>query len=326
MKGITPTVLFAAVTLSLAQGAAEVFAQQSENPSDNPPVAKPLSSVTEKAEASKPQDLLTSFREQIEAAPLGPERNRLRLGLVERLVAAGRRAEASNELRVIQSGQEFDPQGLYNAANAFARLGDSEQAINTYRKAIDQRRGNYSRALNNLGVILLRVGRWDEAQDALLSALKLESFHYAEASYNLGRVYSARGENDLAIREWRRAISVDPAHHAAAQALASFAGQGVVETSEAGSEGGLTRKPQGSVDKFGSSSTVANTTGFAVDARTYDFLQRARNSRERGRLLEAVEYYQQVISRQNGYFPPANLELSYALINLNRIDEAIASL
>ena len=55
---------------------------------------------------------------------------------------------------------------------------------------------------------------------SLLSALKIENFRYAEASYNLGRVYSARGQKDLAAREWRRALLVDPQHDAATQALA----------------------------------------------------------------------------------------------------------
>ena len=87
-------------------------------------------------------------------------------------------------------------------------------------KAIDQRKGNYSRALNNLGVVLLRIGRWDESYDALLSASKLESFRYSEASYNLGRLYAARGQSDLAVREWRRTLAIDPHHAAAADALA----------------------------------------------------------------------------------------------------------
>jgi tetratricopeptide (TPR) repeat protein len=41
-----------------------------------------------------------------------------------------------------------------------------------------------------------------------------------EASYNLGRVYAARGQHDLAVREWQRALTVDPKHDAAKQALA----------------------------------------------------------------------------------------------------------
>ncbi len=48
-----------------------------------------------------------------------------------------------------------------------------------------------------------------------MSALKIENFRYAEASYNLGRLYAARGQSDLAVREWRRALLVDPKHDAA---------------------------------------------------------------------------------------------------------------
>ena len=43
-------------------------------------------------------------------------------------------------------------------------------------------------------------------------------------------------------------------------------------------------------------------------------------------MLEAVENFRRVLSRNNGYFPPANLELSYALLTLKRYDEAIANL
>ena len=68
---------------------------------------------------------------------------------------------------------------------------------------------------------MLRSGRWDEAYDALTSALKLESFHYPEASYNLGRLYAARGQNDLAVREWRRVLALDPEHKGGRRSIES---------------------------------------------------------------------------------------------------------
>ena len=136
------------------------------------------------------------------------------------MLTTGHKPEALAELNKIASSNSFDPIGFYNLGNSFARLGESESAIAAYRTAIEQRKGRYSRAYNNLGVVLLRAGRWDEAQEALLSALKLENFRYAEASYNLGRVYAAKGQNDLAAREWRRALAVDPQHDAPTQALA----------------------------------------------------------------------------------------------------------
>ena len=59
---------------------------------------------------------------------------------------------------------------------------------------------------------------------------------------------------------------------------------------------------------------------------TYASLQRARTAHERGRYEEAVASFRSVIKRMGGYFPPANLELSYSLIELRRNDEAIDSL
>ena len=139
---------------------------------------------------------------------------------MEELLATNKKAEALSELHLITSTDVFDPQSFYNAGNSLARLDDNNGAVEAYRKAIDQRKGNYSRALNNLGVVLLRIGRWDESYDALLSASKLENFRYAEASYNLGRLYAARGQSDLAVRSGVESWKIDPHHTAAADALA----------------------------------------------------------------------------------------------------------
>src|SRR6185369_2226519 len=185
----------------------------------------------------------------------------------------------------------------------------------------------YSRAYNNLGVVLLRAGRWDEAYDALLSALKIESFRYAEASYNLGRVYAARGQEDLAAREWRRALAVDPKHDAAALALSRV---GAEETIVVASQpkASITR-PQPTAVVAKKSPAPATSYGppapkaLTLDQSSFDYLQRARSASERGKMAEAVENFQRVLSHQGGYFPPANLELSYALLNLKRYDEAL---
>jgi tetratricopeptide (TPR) repeat protein len=281
------------------------------------------------------------LRDQIDATPNGSERVHLQLKLAEQLVAAGKKTEAINELRAIINANVFNPQVLYNAGNALARLGDPDEAINAYRKAIEQRKGNYSRALNNLGVILLRQGRWDEAHDALLSALKMESFRYAEASYNLGRLYSARGESDLAAREWRRTLTIDPAHQAAAQALSLVEPGRIVVRPEASAKApkppttDTTRMPGLSAGiseasaRLGKSSPSPNSASpkvLSLDPISYEYLQRARNLRERGKHREAIDNYLRVLSRSHGYFPPANLELSYALLALNRTDEAFANL
>lgn len=222
----------------------------------------------------------------------------------------------SDRINAITNSNAFDPTGFYNLGNALARLGHNEAAIAAYRKAITQRKGFYSRALNNLGVVLLRTGRWDEAQESLVFALRLENFRYAEASYNLGRVYAARGQNDLAAREWRRVLAIDPQHDGAKQALANAGNEEriVVASSQP-------VKPVSPVTR----SPLPSKT-LTIDQASYDLLQKARTAVERGKTTEAVLDFQRLLRRQNGYFPPANLELSYALLSLNRYDEARTNL
>ena len=226
-------------------------------------------------------------------------------------------ASDSDRVNAIANSNVFDPVGFYNLGNGLARLGHNEAAIAAYRKAITQRKGFYSRALNNLGVVLLRTGRWDEAQEALLSALRFENFRYAEASYNLGRVYAARGQNDLAAREWRRVLAIDPHHDAAKQALANPGNEERIVVAASGKP----PKPVSNVNK----ASVAPKT-LTIDQASYDLLQKARSAVERGKTTEAVEDFQRLLRRQNGYFPPANLELSYALLSLKRYDEAQTNL
>ena len=260
------------------------------------------------------------LRQEIDGATNDAERNRLRLQLAEVLRTAGQKGEAIAELNKIKSSNSFDPIGFYNLGNAFARLGDSESAYAAYHTAIEQRKGRYSRAYNNLGVVLLRAGKWDEAQDAFLSALKLENFRYAEASYNLGRVYAAKGQHDLASREWRRALAVDPQHDAAAQALARGRNDETVVVVAAKSPDAMAKR------SAPSASTGTNWRPFVIDQETYNLLQSARASYERGKMPKAVETFSRVLKRQNGYFPPANLELSSALLSLQRYDEALTNL
>ncbi|HJP93255.1 MAG TPA: tetratricopeptide repeat protein [Pyrinomonadaceae bacterium] len=281
-----------------------------------------LLSLSVSAQTQTP-DPIASLREQIQGASTAPERNRLRLKLADLLLTEGQKSEAVAELQEIAGSSDFDPIGFYNLGNFFARLGDSDAAITAYRSAIDQRKGQYSRAYNNLGVVLLRAGRWDEAQDALLSALKLETFRYAEASYNLGRVYAARGQKDLAIREWRRALAVDPRHDAAAQALAGVGNEDRIVVKAPSAKAPRNAEPKKSVP---AAVPPSAEMPFSLDETSFDLLQHARNASERGKVLEAVENYRRVLKREGGYFAPANLELSFALISLKRNDEALTNL
>ena len=298
-------------------------------PAEETPAKPPAATETEAKE-----DPIMALRDQIDAAPTPQDRIRLQLKLAEELANSGKKSEAVTELRAITGLEVFDPQGFYNAGNALARLGNTDAAVDAYRKAIEQRKGRYSRAHNNLGVVLMRVGRWDEAQDAFLSALRVENFRYAEASYNLGRLYASQGQLDLAVREWRRAVAVDPEHAAAAQALARSGNEGRITVEQAppvpardNRVGRNSTAPMvGERQPSKSSAPRLSAKPLALDPTSFGYLQKARNASDRGNKTEAIDNYKRVIARENGYFAPANLELSFVLIGLKRNDEAMAAL
>src|SRR5712692_167128 len=97
-----------------------------------------------------------------------------------------------------------------------------EDAIGAYRRviAIDP---TYADAWNNLGLLLHRMGRYDEAQTAYTSALDQDS-QCCEAAYNLGSLHEDRGAFEEAIVDYRRALELSPdyadAHFNLAGALA----------------------------------------------------------------------------------------------------------
>jgi len=343
-------------------------------PSAAPSVAPARASSVDVVVASAPESdaskskgvegELERLRAEIKDAKPGADRARLQRALVDRLVALKRQPEALDALRLMIHEDRYDPPFFFNTGNALARLGDASAAEDAYRKAISQRRGNYSRALNNLGVILIRQGHWDEARETLAAALMQENYTYAEASYNLGRLHLLRGESDLAIREWLRTLRLEPAHAEAAAALAraytedgdaargisvldSFVarstrtGAGVPrEISEARRElvtavtTTTTAEDADAVNpktvgghEVRPAKTGAKFRAHEVDRATYDLLRTARTERESGKVEEAVKDYRGVLARSpGGYFAPANLELGATLINLKRDEEAIAAL
>lgn len=323
-----------------------VAASAEQEPVESPKTTTPVepSSVSEKS--AVPVSEIVALRDEIHAATNEQARARLQLKLVAHFVSAGLKREAIAALRAMSEEDRFDPQGFYNIANAQARLGESEGAIKTYRKAIEQRKGRYSRAANNLGVMLLRTGQWDEAYEVFMSALRQENFRYAEASFNLGRLYAARGEQDLAVREWRRAVAVDPEHKAAAKALMNTGNASNIAIAAPvlrPNPSTSARRPAESPNMARSASSAETSKpvrvgskppragsrplpAYTIDTETYALLQRGRTARERGRNEEAADNYRQVLARTGGYFPPANLELSYVLMTLKRVDEAIATL
>ena len=299
--------------------------EESKAAEKNEPAAGPESTPTAQA------DPIEELRKQIDSAATTSERVRLQLKLVEEFASTGKKTEALSELHTIVNTDVFDPQGFYNVGNTSARLNDNDDAIQAYRKAIDQRKGRYSRALNNLGVVFLRLGRWDESHNALIAALKLENFRYAEASYNLGRLYEAQGQSDLAVREWRRVLAINPEHTAAADALARIATADriVVQPNRNSTTTVNPNKiiaPEVKPSVKSAPSGAGSLKTLTLDQSSFTLLQQARSASEKGNTQVSIDSYQRLLSKQNGYFPPANLELSFALMSVKRYDDAMSNL
>ncbi|HLL74201.1 MAG TPA: tetratricopeptide repeat protein [Pyrinomonadaceae bacterium] len=335
----------------------EPSATEPDTPGEPKAKGEPNESASKVAPAPpSAEEEIEKLRAELRAAD-AESRPRLRRALVDRLVALDRKPDALSELRLMIHEDRFDPVFFFNTGNALARLGDATAAADAYRKAVSQRRGNYARALNNLGVVLTRQGRWDEAHDALTAALTQENLLYAEASYNLGRLHLLRGETNLALREWGRTLRLQPDHADAAAALARALAEDGDEkraaavlanfTARAARTGATVprqiayareaiaasradsredSRAQGADNAAGPRAPRADASRFDLDASTHRVFQSAREAGERGRHEEAARQYQRVLKQSGGYFAPANLELGFAMMNLKRWYDAISAL
>ena len=97
-----------------------------------------------------------------------------------------------------------------------------DEAVDAYRRvvAIDP---TYAAAWNNLGLLLHRLGRYEDARRAYLAALEQDGT-LCEAAYNLGSLCEDLSDVEQAIRYYRMALELSPdyadAHFNLAAALA----------------------------------------------------------------------------------------------------------
>src|SRR5204862_100930 len=76
-----------------------------------------------------------------------------------------------------------------------------EEAIEAYRRVVEID-PSYAAAWNNLGLLLHRMGQYDEAQVAYATALAQDE-RLCQAAYTLGSLHEDRGDVEPAIRESR---------------------------------------------------------------------------------------------------------------------------
>lgn len=98
--------------------------------------------------------------------------------------------------------------GYNNLGNVLAKEGRIDEAVESFRRALNMD-PNYAVPHYNWGNLLARQGKLEEAADHYRKALETEP-DYAEAHNNLGNVLLARGELKDALRHLTRALELTP--------------------------------------------------------------------------------------------------------------------
>ncbi|MGO8793144.1 MAG: tetratricopeptide repeat protein [Terriglobia bacterium] len=106
-----------------------------------------------------------------------------------------------------RSVKAYDNLGLCNEA-----LGKNDEAIGAYRQAIRLNREQLSRSpwpSMNLGALLLKLGRFDEAGTSLRESLN-EDPRFPKAHFQLGLLLEKQAKLKEAAQELKQAVDLDP--------------------------------------------------------------------------------------------------------------------
>ncbi len=108
--------------------------------------------------------------------------------------------------RLIEFGQFAE--AYFNRENAHRKIGQLDQAISDYTKAIEFK-PNYAEAYYNRGNAYAKKDLWDQAITEYSKAIEINE-NYVEAYTNRGSIYSMKHQFDQALLNFERAIEIDP--------------------------------------------------------------------------------------------------------------------
>lgn len=163
------------------------------------------------------------------------------LGIVQR--ASGALAEAAASYREALRLRPNFLEALNNLGNVLVDLGKHGEAETCFREVL-RLRPNYPEAHNNLGAALRYQGKLDEAVACYYEALRLRP-HYAEAYNNLGDARKQQGRFDEAIASYFEALRLRPNYAEAYNNLGNaYLLQKKLDEAEANYRQALALKPQ----------------------------------------------------------------------------------
>lgn len=138
-------------------------------------------------------------------------------------------------MRELSKAAELDPANPdidISLGLAYQARGDLRDAEKHFRSAI-RKKPDYAEAHNNLGIVLSRTGRGDEAISEFEAAVANVMYPTPEAAYfNMGEEYRSRGDMKKAEEMYRRSISMNNRYVVAYTRVALLlAGRGQTEES-----------------------------------------------------------------------------------------------
>jgi hypothetical protein len=110
--------------------------------------------------------------------------------------------------RNLAAERPFDPQVLNDLGNLLMLVGETGEAEDAYRRALELA-PDMSSARYNLGLLLLQTDRPRLALAELEQVLEAEPEH-AWAHYQIGAIYDLRGARRRAVQSYARAFRLDP--------------------------------------------------------------------------------------------------------------------
>lgn len=140
------------------------------------------------------------------AAQFNPDDPNVLMEMAAMLQATNRATEALDVLRRHERLVPGDHHTLVEQGRSLSDLGRLEEAEAVLRRAV---RVRDAAAEYNLGTVLDRQGRTDEARERYERALAIDPFH-SRALNNLGVLLDRSGRSDLAIATLQRSVQANP--------------------------------------------------------------------------------------------------------------------
>jgi Flp pilus assembly protein TadD len=152
-----------------------------------------------------------SFQSYSEAEDLEKQTLNTRISIAADLIDRGQAATALSDLRILLTEQPDNPSVLTMNAIAHLALDNNRQALNLQNKAY---KIEDSTAMGvTLASILIVNNRLDTAEKLLLKLSRDEAYQFPErVLQNLGYLYEKKGKTNLAITQYKKALSLNPTY------------------------------------------------------------------------------------------------------------------